>query len=155
MQTEEVRKMSPGSIVIFVLYTCFSVYFDGRNFVFTDRSSYLLYTLLKLVQLALFFGLLSALERIRKTKRLNQRTRIAFVLFCLFGIGLIFIWPGNWVEVDEYSIYQYALVLKVHPNQGLFATALHILGLCDFVKNVIAKHFRFRQLAFTYIFAGK
>ena len=150
MQTEEVRKMSPGSIVIFVLYTCFSVYFDGRNFVFTDRSSYLLYTLLKLVQLALFFGLLSALERIRKTKRLNQRTRIAFVLFCLFGIGLIFIWPGNWVEVDEYSIYQYALVLKVHPNQGLFATALHILGLLFFFHPAMIVLFQCAMAAWIY-----
>jgi membrane protein len=136
MQFKHHSKAEVGRAILLILYTFFSVYFDARNFVFTDGSSYLLYAVLKLLQLLLIAMLLRKMEMVWRTRCLDGTLRIALKLFVIFTIGLLLLWPGNWVEVDEFSIYQYALVLKVHPNQGLFSTAIHILGLLFFFHPV-------------------
>ena len=136
MRFKHHSKAEVGRAVLLILYTIFSVYFDARNFVFTDRSSYLLYAVLKLVQLVMIAMFLREMESLWRTRCLDGTLRIALKLFAIFTVGLLLLWPGNWVEVDEFSIYQYALVLKVHPNQGLFSTAIHILGLLFFFHPV-------------------
>ena len=136
MQFKHHTKAEVGRAVLLILYTIFSVYFDARNFVFTDGNSYLLYAVLKLAQLILIAMCLRKMESVWRTRCLDGTLRIALKLFVIFTVGLLLLWPGNWVEVDEFSIYQYALVLKVHPNQGLFSTAIHILGLLFFFHPV-------------------
>ena len=61
----------------------------------------------------LFLG--QVLTALRK-KRIEGKFRLALLIFAVLIVGLLFLWPGNWVEVDEYKIYQYALLLKVHPH---------------------------------------
>ena len=136
MQFKHHTKAEVGRAVLLILYTIFSVYFDARNFVFTDGNSYLLYAVLKLAQLILIAMCLRKMESVWRMRCLDGTLRIALKLFVIFTVGLLLLWPGNWVEVDEFSIYQYALVLKVHPNQGLFSTAIHILGLLFFFHPV-------------------
>lgn len=150
MQFKGLSRVTIGRVLVLILYAFFSVYFDGRNFVFTDGSSYLLYAVLKFVQILLIASMLRTAENIWRTKRCDRELRVALNLFCLFTVGLILLWPGNWVEVDEFSIYQYALVLKVHPNQGLFATAIHIIGLLFFFHPVAILLFQCAVAAWIY-----
>lgn len=62
---------------------------------------------------------------------------MALLIFAVLIVGLLLLWPGNWVEVDEYKIYQYALLLKVHPTRGLLIAVLYIVGLMFFFHPVM------------------
>lgn len=132
MQIEVRSKAAMKRALILTLYALISFFFDIKNFGFVDSSSYRLYAVLKVVQLFLVWIILGKGEKVWKTKSLDHKSRLAIKLFGLFSIGILLLWPGNWVEVDEFSVYQAALVLKVHFNQGLFSTAIHILGLMFF-----------------------
>ena len=132
MHCDKRLKVSPLVIGIVGIYAAVSLFFDRINFEFRTRNSYLLYAVLKIIQLALIAKGVDKVTRLWKAKRVDKKTNIFVTLFCLFAVGQILLWPGNWVETDEYSVYQAALVLQVHLNQGLFATSIHILGLMFF-----------------------
>ena len=88
MQFKHHTKAEVGRAILLILYTFFSVYFDARNFVFTDGSSYLLYAVLKLLQLVLIAMLLRKMEMVWRTRCLDGTLRIALKLFVIFTIGL-------------------------------------------------------------------
>lgn len=130
------KKLSKTELVrlaVLLVYLPFSLYFDWQHFSFSERSSYLLYTICKLVQLFLLYLFLGQVLTALRKKRIEGKFRLALLIFAVLIVGLLLLWPGNWVEVDEFSILKHsALVLKVHYNQGLFATAIHIVGLMFF-----------------------
>lgn len=132
MHCDKRLKVSPLAIGIVGIYAVVSLCFDRVNFEFRTENSYLLYAVLKIIQLAFIAKGVDKVTRLWKAKRVDKKTNIFVTLFCLFAVGQILLWPGNWVETDEYSVYQAALVLQVHLNQGLFATSIHILGLMFF-----------------------
>ena len=68
MQFKHHSKAEVVRAALLILYTIFSLYFDARNFVFTDGSSYLLYAVLKLVQLVLIAMLLRKIESVWRTR---------------------------------------------------------------------------------------
>ena len=130
------KKLSKTELVrlaVLLVYLPFSLYFDWQHFSFSERSSYLLYTICKLVQLFLLYLFLGQVLTALRKKRIEGKFRLALLIFAVLIVGLLLLWPGNWVEVDEFSILKHsALVLKVHYNQGLFATAIHIVALMFF-----------------------
>lgn len=125
-------KLDPLIIIIVGIYTIISVSFDVFNFEFRSENSYLLYVVLKATQLVLITHGVMRARSLWRQRKVDKKTKTFIGLFSLFVIGQVLLWPGNWVETDEYSVYQAALVLQVHINQGLFATAIHILGLMFF-----------------------
>ncbi|WP_314912817.1 hypothetical protein, partial [Stomatobaculum longum] len=118
MHCDKRLKVSPLVIGIVGIYAAVSLLFDRINFEFRTRNSYLLYAVLKIIQLALIAKGLDKVTRLWKAKRVDKKTRIFVILFGFFAVGQVLLWPGNWVETDEYSVYQAALVLQVHLNQG-------------------------------------
>jgi membrane protein len=134
------KKLSKTELVrlaVLLVYLPFSLYFDWQHFSFSERSSYLLYTICKLVQLFLLYLFLGQVLTALRRKRIEGKFRLALLIFAVLIVVLLLLWPGNWVEVDEYKIYQYALLLKVHPTRGLLIAVLYIVGLMFFFHPVM------------------
>ena len=134
------KKLSKTELVrlaVLLVYLPFSLYFDWQHFNFSEKSSYLLYTISKLVQLFLLYLFLGQVLNALRKKRIEGKFRLALLIFAVLFVGLLLLWPGNWVEVDEYKIYQYALMLKVHPTRGLLIAVLYVVGLMFFFHPVM------------------
>lgn len=137
MGWKKLSKIELVRLAVLLVYLPFSLYFDWQHFSFSERSSYLLYTICKLVQLFLLYLFLGQVLTALRKKRIEGKFRLALSIFAVLIVGLLLLWPGNWVEVDEYKIYQYALLLKVHPTRGLLIAVLYIVGLMFFFHPVM------------------
>lgn len=137
MGWKKLSKTELARLAVLLVYLPFSLYFDWQHFSFSERSSYLLYTICKLVQLFLLYLFLGQVLTALRKKRIEGKFRLALLIFAVLIVGLLLLWPGNWVEVDEYKIYQYALLLKVHPTRGLLIAVLYIVGLMFFFHPVM------------------
>jgi membrane protein len=148
-----VKKLSKAELarsLILVAYLPISIFFDLQNFSFPEPSSYLLYVVSKLVQLFLLYLLLKSVQTAIQKRCIDGKFRLALILFAVLFVGLLLLWPGNWVEVDEYKIYQYALMLQVHPTRGLFIAVMYVVGLMFFFHPVMISGFQLALGAWIY-----
>lgn len=121
-------------IILFILLLMpFSICHDMRTFYFNGINTVLFYIFIKILFSVLIYvlgkQLTKSVQEVLEHKQLKKRIIFSAIIFYCLLVGLILIWPGNWVEVDEYSIYQYAKNMSAHPNQGLFISVLYIMGL--------------------------
>lgn len=115
---------------IFFIFIPLSIWHDMRCFYFEKFNSVLFYIILKILFFILIYkGGYFFVKNIIVENKLNLKFLVSGIIFYILLIGLILIWPGNWVEVDEYSIYFHAKNMQAHKNQGLFISIIYILGL--------------------------
>ena len=150
MGWKKLSKTELARLAVLLVYLPFSLYFDWQHFSFSERSSYLLYTICKLVQLFLLYLFLGQVLTALRKKRIEGKFRLALLIFAVLIVGLLLLWPGNWVEVDEYKIYQYALMLQVHPTRGLFIAVMYVVGLMFFFHPVMISGFQLALGAWIY-----
>lgn len=147
--------------LVCILFLCFSFYNDRAYFDFssTPRISYFsasgnpyavpFYIVLKLffVLLVFAFSVFVAktwIEIKNGNARAKNRVKIYLVLFAVYSITLIHVYPGIWYNsgVDEFQVYSFTRHLQIQYHQGPLASIAYILALMCYPKPVMVPLFQ-------------